>query len=172
DGFPQRAATASRDQRNALQRATALNRCTAPGGPPRFHRSPQDQPLSAGPTSRKGRSHMTWTQNYAPLGNLFLSALVAALPVIVLLGSLAFFHVKAHVAALLGLATALLVAILVFHMPAVMAGAAAVNGAAFGLFPIGWIVLNAIFVYDIAVGTGQFEMVKHTIANLAADRRI
>ena len=115
---------------------------------------------------------MTWTQNYAPLGNLFLSALVAALPVVVLLGSLAFFHVKAHVAALLGLATALLVAIAVFHMPGSMAVAAAANGAAFGLFPIGWIVLNAIFVYDVAVGTGQFEVVKHTIANLAADRRI
>ena len=115
---------------------------------------------------------MTWTQNYAPLGNLFLSALVAALPVVVLLGSLAFFHVKAHVAALLGLATALLVAIVVFHMPGSMAVAAAANGAAFGLFPIGWIVLNAIFVYDVAVGTGQFEVVKHTIANLAADRRI
>ena len=57
-------------------------------------------------------------------------------------------------------------------MPTGMALAAAVNGAAFGLFPIGWIVLNAIFVYDIAVGTGQFEVVKHTIANLAADRRI
>ncbi len=115
---------------------------------------------------------MTWTQNYDPLGNLFLSAVVAALPVIVLLGSLAFLHVKAHIAALLGLATALLVAIVVFHMPAVMAVAAAGNGAAFGLFPIGWIVLNAIFVYDISVGTGQFEVVKHTIANLAADRRI
>jgi lactate permease len=115
---------------------------------------------------------MTWTQNYAPLGNLFVSALVAALPVIVLLGSLAFFHVKAHVAAILGLIAALLVAIFVYHMPAVMAVAAAGNGAAFGLFPIGWIVLNAIFVYDIAVGTGQFEVVKHTIANLAADRRI
>ncbi|HTS83007.1 MAG TPA: L-lactate permease [Myxococcaceae bacterium] len=115
---------------------------------------------------------MTWTQNYAPLGNIFLSALVAALPVIVLLGSLAFFHVKAHVAALLGLATALLVAIAVYHMPGTMAVAAAANGAAFGLLPIGWIVLNAIFVYDIAVGTGQFEVVKHTIANLAADRRI
>lgn len=115
---------------------------------------------------------MTWTQNYTPLGNLFLSALVAALPVIVLLGSLAFFHVKAHIAALLGLATALLVAILVYHMPGSMAAAAAINGAAFGLFPIGWIVLNAIFVYDVAVETGQFEVVKHTIANLAADRRI
>ena len=89
-----------------------------------------------------------------------------------LLGSLAFFHVKAHVAALLGLAAALLVAIAVYQMPASMAVAAAFNGAAFGLFPIGWIVLNAIFVYDISVGTGQFEVVKHTIANLAADRRI
>ncbi|RPH72856.1 MAG: L-lactate permease [Myxococcaceae bacterium] len=115
---------------------------------------------------------MTWTQNYAPLGNIFLSALVAAIPVIVLLGTLAFFHVKAHVAALLGLVTALLVAIVVYGMPTGMALMAAANGAAFGLFPIGWIVLNAIFVYDVAVGTGQFEVVKHTIANLAADRRI
>jgi len=115
---------------------------------------------------------MTWTQNYAPLGNLFLSALVAALPVVVLLGSLAFFHVKAHVAALLGLATALLVAFFVYRMPGSMAIAAALNGAAFGLLPIGWIVLNAIFVYDISVQTGQFEVVKESIAGLAADRRI
>jgi len=115
---------------------------------------------------------MTWTQNYAPLGSIFLSALVAALPVIVLLGSLAFFHVKAHVAALLGLATALLVAFIVYKMPGSMAIAAAINGAAFGLLPIGWIVLNAIFVYDITVGTGQFEVVKDSIANLASDRRI
>jgi lactate permease len=115
---------------------------------------------------------MTWTQNYTPLGNLFLSALVAALPVVVLLGSLAFFHVKAHVAALLGLATALLVAFFVYKMPGSMAIAAAINGAAFGLMPIGWIVLNAIFVYDITVGTGQFEVVKESIASLASDRRI
>src|SRR5262249_61858965 len=96
---------------------------------------------------------MTWTQNYAPLGNLFLSALVAALPVIVLLGSLAFFHVKAHVAALLGLATALLVAILVFHMPAVMAGAAGVNRAAFRVFPLGVVGLEGIFVFDLSGAT-------------------
>ena len=115
---------------------------------------------------------MTWTQNYSPLGNIFLSALVAALPVVVLLGSLAFFHVKAHVAALLGLATALLVAFFVYKMPGSMAIAAALNGAAFGLLPIGWIVLNAIFVYDISVGTGQFDVVKESIASLAADRRI
>ena len=116
---------------------------------------------------------MTWTQNYIPIAdNLFISALVAALPVVVLLGSLAFFHVKAHVAALLGLATALLVAFLVYHMPASMALAAAFNGALFGILPIGWIVLNAIFIYDISVSTGEFERVKQTIAGLAADRRI
>jgi lactate permease len=115
---------------------------------------------------------MTWTQNYTPLGNLYLSALVAAIPVVVLLGSLAFFHVKAHVAALLGLATALLVAFFVYHMPPSLAVAAAFNGALFGILPIGWIVLNAIFLYDISVTTGEFENVKHTIAGLASDRRV
>ena len=115
---------------------------------------------------------MTWTQVYNPVGNLYLSALVAAIPVVVLLGSLAFFHVKAHVAALLGLVTALAVALLVYRMPASSAAAAAVNGALFGLMPIGWIVLNAIFVYDITVKTGKFEVVKETIAGLASDRRI
>ena len=90
----------------------------------------------------------------------------------VLLGALAFFHIKAHIAALLGLASALLIAILAYKMPASMAVAAALNGAAYGLFPIGWIVLNAIFVYDITVSTGKFEVVKQTIAGLASDRRI
>jgi lactate permease len=115
---------------------------------------------------------MTWTQIYIPLGNLYFSALIAALPVIVLLGTLAFTHVKAHVAALLGLATALGIALTVYHMPAPLAFASALNGAAFGLFPIGWIVLNAIFVYYLTLETGQFEIIKHTIAGLARDRRI
>jgi lactate permease len=115
---------------------------------------------------------MTWTQVYTPVGNLYLSALVAAIPVVALLGALAFFHVKAHIAALMGLALALAIAILVYGMPAQMAGATALYGAAFGLLPIGWIVLNAIFVYDITVKTGKFEVVKDTIASLAGDRRI
>jgi lactate permease len=115
---------------------------------------------------------MEWTQIYNPLGALPLSALVAALPVVVLLGLLAFFHVKAHIAALAGLATSLAIALLVYRMPAPLAFASAANGAAFGLFPIGWIVLCAIFVYDITVETGKFEIVKETIAGLASDRRI
>jgi lactate permease len=97
---------------------------------------------------------------------------VAALPVIVLLGLLAFGHVRAHLAAVAGLGAALLVAILVYGMPVKLALAAAGNGAAYGLFPVGWIVLSAIFVYDITVLTGKFEVVKQTIAGLASDRRI
>ncbi len=115
---------------------------------------------------------MNWIQTYNPLGNLLLSSLVAALPVVILLGLLAIYHVRAHVAALIGLGSAMLVAILVYGMPTKLALAAAANGAAFGLFPIGWIVLTAIFVYDITVETGQFEVVKQTIAGLADDRRI
>lgn len=115
---------------------------------------------------------MTWTQNYTPLASLGLSAIIAAIPVVVLLGLLGFFHVRAHLAALAGLLAALLIAVLVYRMPAPLALAAAVYGAAFGLFPIGWIVLCAIFVYDITVTTGKFEIIKETIAGLADDRRI
>jgi len=115
---------------------------------------------------------MSWSQNYSPLGNGILSALVAALPVVTLLGLLAFWHVRAHLAALAGLIAAAVVAIAVYHMPWNLTLAAGAYGAAFGLFPIGWIVLNAIFIYHLSVVTGQFEMLKTQIAGLAGDRRI
>ncbi len=115
---------------------------------------------------------MPWTQVYAPLGNLYLSALVAALPVLVLLGALAFFRVRAHNSALLGLATAVVTAIVVYGMPARLAVASAIYGSLFGLFPIGWIVLSAIFIYDITVHTGKFDLIKISITGLANDRRI
>ena len=115
---------------------------------------------------------MTWPQIYAPLGDVLSSAIVASLPVVVLLGLLAFFHARAHMAALAGLLAAWLVAVLVFGMPARLATASAAYGALYGLFPIGWIVLNAIFLYDVTVKTGQFEIVKGTIASLGDDRRI
>lgn len=115
----------------------------------------------------------SWMQIYTPvLNNLTLSALVAALPVVVLLGLLAFLRAKAHVAALCGLGCSLLIALAVYQMPVPLALMAAANGAAYGLFPIGWIVLAAIFLYDITLKTGQFEIVKHSIAGLASDRRI
>ncbi|MGL1395402.1 L-lactate permease, partial [Vibrio parahaemolyticus] len=85
---------------------------------------------------------MIWSQNYDPLNNLWLSTACAALPVLVMLGCLGGLHMKAHKAALLGLATSLLVAVLVFGMPASMAAKTAALGAGFGLAPIGWIVLN------------------------------
>lgn len=116
---------------------------------------------------------MTWTQVYTPVaGSVALSALVAALPVAVLLGLLAFGHARAHWAALAGLGASLAVAVCVFGMPPGLAGAAALNGAAYGLFPIGWIVLCAIFVYDVTVQSGDFEVVKHIVAGLASDRRL
>ena len=115
---------------------------------------------------------LAWTQNYVPVGNLLVSALVAAIPVVVLLGALAFFHVKAHWAAIMGLVLAWAIAVFVYGMPAATASQAALYGAAFGLLPIGWIILNAIFVYDITVKTGKFEVVKETIGGLAGDRRI
>src|SRR5512136_249676 len=112
---------------------------------------------------------MAWTQIYTPVANnLFISALVAAIPVILLLGALAFFHVKAHWAAILGLVSAWAVAVFVYGMPGKMATMSAVYGALFGLMPIGWIILNAIFVYDLSVKTGKFEVVKDTIATIGA----
>lgn len=98
--------------------------------------------------------------------------MVAAAPVAVLLGLLAFLHVRAHWAALCGLAAALGIAMFVYGMPAPLALSAAGYGGMFGLLPIGWIVLNAIFIYDITVRTGKFETVKHSIANLSGDRRV
>jgi lactate permease len=115
----------------------------------------------------------TWTQVYTPVGgSVALSALVASIPVVVLLGLLAFAHVRAHLAALLGLASCMAVACLVYGMPVRLAVWSAAYGAAFGLFPIGWIVLNAIFFYDVTVRSGKFEIVKSMIAGLASDRRI
>ena len=107
-----------------------------------------------------------------PLGNLGWSVLLAAAPVVVLLALLGIFHVRAHLAALAGLAVSLLVATAVFKMPPRLAAAAAGFGVLYGLLPIGWIVLCAIFVYDITVCTGQFEVLKRSVAGLADDRRV
>lgn len=115
---------------------------------------------------------MSWLQNYSPLGNGMLSALVAALPIVTLLGLLAFWHVRAYLAALAGLVVAALIAIGVYHMPAGLVFAAGGYGAAFGLFPIGWIIINALFIYHISVETGQFSALQRQVASLSGDRRI
>jgi lactate permease len=115
---------------------------------------------------------MTWTQVYDPLGHWWLSTLVAALPILVLLGLLAGLRVKAHLCAVAGAATAVLAAILVFHMPAQLAVSSFFYGSAFGLLKIVWIVIAAVFLYDITVETGQFEIMKQSVAAITADRRL
>ncbi len=113
-----------------------------------------------------------WAQGYDPTGHWWLSTIVAALPVVVLLGSLALGHIKAHYAALAGLATALLTAVLGFHMPVRLAASTAVYGAGYGLFPIGWIVLNVIFMYQLTVESGRFNVLQHSMTGITQDRRL
>ena len=113
-----------------------------------------------------------WTQAYDPLHSPWLSTLCAALPVVVLLGSLALFRIAAHWAAILGLLSALLVATLVFGMPWALAGNSALLGGLFGLLPIGWIVLNIIFLYQLTREKGYFQVLQDSIANITEDRRL
>jgi lactate permease len=113
-----------------------------------------------------------WTQQYDPLGSAVLSTLVALLPVVVLLGLLASHKVRAHWAALAGLAAALLVALVGIGMPGGLALRAAAYGAVYGLFPIGWILLNVLFLYQLTVGSGQFAVLQRSIAHVTTDRRL
>ena len=115
---------------------------------------------------------MHWTQVYDPLGHWWLSTLVAALPIIVLFGLLAGLRVKPHWCAIAGALTAVLVAIIVFKMPLALAAMSFGYGVAFGILKIAWIVLAAVYLYDISVETGQFEIMKESVAGITADRRL
>jgi lactate permease len=115
---------------------------------------------------------MPWNQAYDPAGHWLVSTLLAALPVFVLLGTLAFLKLKAHWAASLGLLSALFVALVVFGMPAGKGAAAVLYGAAYGLFPIGWIILNVIFLYTLAEDKGDFTILRQSLAGVTRDRRL
>jgi L-lactate transport len=114
-----------------------------------------------------------WQPNYTPLnGSLPLSTLVAALPILALLLLLGVMRKPAWIASLVGLGTAMLVAALVYGMPAGRLLGAATNGAAFGLFPIGWVVFAAILLYRVTVESGKFEILKDSVGNLTSDPRM
>jgi lactate permease len=113
-----------------------------------------------------------WQQVYDPFNNPVLSTIAAALPVVSLLALIASGQVKAHLAAVIALLVALVVAILLFTMPAGLALRAAVLGAVTGFFPIGWIVLNVIFLYRLTVATGAFETLSQAIGGVTRDRRL
>ena len=115
---------------------------------------------------------MNWTQVYDPFGHWWLSTLVAALPILVLFGLLAGLRVKPHLCAIAGALTAIGVAVLFFKMPLALASLSFGYGVAFGLLKIAWIVLAAVYLYDISVETGQFEIMKESIASITPDRRL
>jgi lactate permease len=115
---------------------------------------------------------MIWAQDYDPLGNAFVSTAIAATPVVVLLGAIAWLEIRIHRAALLGLGVALAVALFAYRMPADLALATAAYGAAYGLFPIGWIILNLIFLYTLTVKKGLFAVLRQSLADLAPDPRV
>ncbi len=138
------------------------------------------------PDGKEGRAHlfketrrgpclakaMIWPQNYDPFGNAWLSTTAASLPAAVLLLGMTLGRLRIHVAALVGLAVALTVAMLAYRMPARMAFGSAGYGAAFGLFPIGWIIINVMFLYELTVRRGLMEVLRDSLARIAPDARV
>lgn len=115
---------------------------------------------------------MTWNQVTNPLNNLLLSGLVTAIPILFLFYGLAVRRMKGHIAGIITTILAILVAVLVYRMPVSLALASTLSGMAYGLFPIGWIVITAVFLYNITVKAGQFDVIKNSIASITDDRRL
>ncbi|HSZ96770.1 MAG TPA: L-lactate permease [Bradyrhizobium sp.] len=113
-----------------------------------------------------------WNQVYNPFNNAVLSTIAAAVPVVTLLILIASGKVKAHIAAIIAVILTNLIAIFVFTMPAGMSIRASLLGVVSGFFPIGWIVLNVIFLYQLTVATGQFELLKRAVGGVTEDRRL
>ena len=113
-----------------------------------------------------------WTQTYTPLGSLWLSALAAALPILFFFLALAVLRMKGHVAAAITLLLAIGVAIFAYGMPVPQALAAAGFGFAYGLWPIAWIIVTAVFLYKIVVKTGQFDIIRASVLAITDDQRL
>ena len=115
---------------------------------------------------------MAWTQVYDPVGGAVVSALLAGIPLISLFYMLAVRRAKGHYAAVLAVALSFILAVAVWGMPVGTALGAFTYGAAFGLFPIIWIVITAVWVYNMTVESGEFEYIKESLARLTDDRRL
>src|SRR5687767_8209789 len=109
---------------------------------------------------------MSWTQLIDPLGNLGLSALVAAIPILFIFWALIIKKMKGYLASTLTVLVALLLAVLVYQMPVSTALLSTFHGILYGLFPICWIIIGAVFLYNITVVSGQFEVIKNFMASI------
>ena len=115
---------------------------------------------------------MNWKQLIDPFNNIALSAAVAAVPILFIFWALIIKKMKGYKASLIATAIAILIAIFVYHMPVNLAFLSTANGALYGLFPICWIVITAVFLFNITIESGQFEVIKHFMASLTSDRRL
>lgn len=113
-----------------------------------------------------------WQQIYDPFGNLFISAFAAILPILFFLLALTVLKMKGIIASFLTLAVSFIVAVFFFHMPAAKAVSAVLLGIANGLWPIGYIVLMAVWLYKISVKTGKFKVIRASIAGISSDQRL
>jgi len=123
-------------------------------------------------STRKDFTLQTWQQVYDPAGNIWLSSLIAALPIFFFFVALAVLRMKGHLAGTLTVVLALLVSIFFYKMPIKMALAAAGDGFLFGLWPIAWIIITAVFLYKVTVRTGQFEIIRASVVSITEDQRL
>ena len=115
---------------------------------------------------------MTWMQNYIPVGNIWLSALIAAIPIIFFFLALTLLRMKGHVAGTITVILSFLIAVFVYGMPIGPAVSSAIYGFFYGLWPIAWIIVGAVFLYKISVVTGDFNIVRHSILGITEDQRL
>ncbi|MEB0221414.1 L-lactate permease, partial [Pseudomonas sp. AB12(2023)] len=114
----------------------------------------------------------TWQQLYTPLGSLGLSAIAAVIPIVFFFAALAVFRLKGHVAGTITMLLSVLIAIFAFHMPTDMAIASAIYGFGYGLWPIAWIIVAAVFLYKLTVKSGQFEIIRSSVLTITDDQRL